>query len=85
MPAEGSAQAGFVQESERDVQKTNVRISCKFSVLCHYLLKLRLVIWLKNHTSLAFLKKQIKTKKHPTLPVPSPSPRNLIFPPHTQC
>lgn len=65
MPAEGSAQAEFVQDSERDVQKTNVRISLKFSVPCHYLLKLRSVIWPKI-TSLAFLKKQIKTKKHPT-------------------
>lgn len=41
MPAEGSAQAGFIQESERDVQKTNERISLKFSVPCHYLPEMR--------------------------------------------
>lgn len=41
MPAEGSAQARFVQESERDVQKTSVRISLKFSVRCHYLPEMR--------------------------------------------
>lgn len=41
MPAEGSAQARFVQESERDVQKTRVRISLKFSVHCHYLPEMR--------------------------------------------
>lgn len=41
MPAEGSVQAGFVQESERDVQKTNGRITLKFSVPCHYLPEMR--------------------------------------------
>lgn len=41
MPAERSVQAEFVQESERDVQKTNVRITLKFSAPCHYLPEMR--------------------------------------------